>query len=226
VSERERMLERLLAGDADVRDPAVQELFQRDPSAKEEYAALRELEGALERQGDRTRDMLASAERLEDPAGAQRVQASLRELATGGSPTAPSALGGARRLALALAAAALVALAWGLWMRGDRTEPEIAMGDDSAKLSLASPVGAVRAYAPFQWSGARQPGDSFEVRVFDAGAQGAGPMLESGTVFELSWDPKGQAPQTWPAKIQWTLTHYDSSGGRIESRSAEAWLQP
>lgn len=227
MSEREQLLERLVSGETDTRDPAVQRLFARDPSARVELEALRDLELSLERQGDRARDVVEASRGLRAEGEARRVLAGVRRLASREPTPARTPLRRLNPAWIALAAAALVALAWGWWARSNTPEPEIKLGTESSQaLAIGSPVLGVHAYGPFVWTGLRSRGDFFEVRVYDATVPGAEPILESGTVLEFTWDPGAEVLSSLPAKIQWTLTRFNSSRVQVESESAEAWLDP
>jgi hypothetical protein len=239
MSDRDSLLERLLSGETNAADPAVQRLFERDPAARAEYEALRALESSLERQGDRAREVVAAAQKLPDRVGAQQVLTTLTKLAgerpgTAAAPATPRPqTASSKRLApvwLALAAALVAALAWGWWIRSQKATPEKEILLDTpsgiTELVLVSPVGAVKQYLPFQWTGELDPGGWFEVKVYDADRPGSEPIAQSGTVMASQWSPdSGRAPSTWPGRISWSVTRYDGAG-LFHTKSAMASLLP
>jgi hypothetical protein len=220
----------------------VRKLFERDPSAREEYEALRSLESSLERQGDRAREVIEASQRIPDRVGAQQVLATLTKLAeqSPSTPAAPAAPAVPRalppprkRLApvwFALAAALVAALAWAWWARPQKAPPEKEILLDSptgaAELALVAPVGPVKQYAPFQWTAELQPGGWFEVEVFDPNRPGH-PFLRSKTVLETHWSPPpDQEPDSWPPRIEWKVKQFDRAGNLQDNESILASLQP
>jgi hypothetical protein len=233
MSERDSLLERLLSGETNAADPAVQRLFERDPAARAEYEALRALESSLERQGDRAREVVEAAQHLPDRVGSQQVLATLTRLAEQGPGAALRPTATRRRLGpawLAVAALVVAVLAWRWWSHSNQTQREILLGPDTpagAALAPISPVGPVKEYPPFTWSSELQPGGWFEIAVYDADRPGSDPFLESGTVLENRWSPDAsQLGSPWPARIRWTVTRTDRAGIPGPPESAEAWRLP
>jgi hypothetical protein len=213
VSDRDLLLERLLSGEADALDRDVQELFARDPSARVEFEALQALERSLERQGDRAREVVETSRQLGDEAGSRHVREVLGDLAAHRPAPVRALLRRRDRVALALAAAVLLAIAWGVWSRRAEPEPEIAMGPEATDaLVLLRPRGVVDGYAPFEWTGRLDPGGWFQVSIYDPSAPlGSEPLFRSGSLRDNQWTPES-AQALWPATIQWTVSSFDVSG--------------
>jgi hypothetical protein len=235
MSERDDLLERLLSGETNAADPAVQRLFERDPAARAEYEALRALESSLERQRDRTREVIEASQKLPDRVGAQQVLVTLTKLAeqrpaASPAPSATRDLPSAhKRLSpvwFALAAALIAALAWAWWTRSQKTAPEkeiLLSTPTGSELVLMSPVGPVKQYLPFQWTSELQPGGWFEAEIYDPEVSLSDPILVSDTLYEPRWvapSPSGG----WPARIVWLVKRIDAHGIPDAQVSAEASL--
>jgi hypothetical protein len=227
VSDRALLLERLLSGEIGASDPAAQRLFERDPSAREEYEALRALELSLERQGDRTRVLIEVAGGPQVPGSETGIRRKLEQLS--GTPTKSFTATRRKwlRWAATCAAATLLVL---VWMRGSDdppTQEELKLSDSqSSGVQAIEPRGQVAAYAPFRWSGALQTGGWFQVEAYDDSAPpGSEPFLSSGALLENQWIPP-VPPSTWPRAIRWTVLHFDSSGHGRRSDWFSASLSP
>jgi hypothetical protein len=213
MSDRDQLLERLLSGEASPADPAVRALFERDPTAREDYEALRELEGSLERQGDRAREVVEASQRMPTRVGAEQVLATLTRIAQDAPAREVPTRRRIRPVWLALAAGLIAALAWAWWSRSKdpAREPEILLDPGgSAELVLQSPIGPVAQYAPFEWVSELAPGGWFEVEISDPDRPESEPM-RSPTLYESRWDPPVPAGG-WSARIVWTVKRIDASG--------------
>ena len=219
--ERERLLERLLAGDVSESDADVKASLSSDADLEREWSEMRAIQRELEA-GATEREVLAEIEGAEWAEG-ERVAAEVVER------WRKPADAPARRWPLALAAAVLIGL--GIWLAVPNEPeshlrhallPDVPIGGEPSdtdantdaeprllgpELGGVHPEGDVERYSPFTWDQELESSSwSFELIVYDA-REGAGLARVAGPIrlTEATWRPDPQDELEWPNEILWTI---------------------
>ncbi len=194
---------------------------------RDELERLLDAAGARERQ-----ETLAEAERLDDAPGQEAARRTIEREAS----RAPRTL---RTVALVAAAAVLVTVT--VWLAGRSASPS--GGGDApyfigeGGVEIVRPTRASEPFAPidpggalapgvgrraFAWSSPRDPGDVFELRVFDdAAGPGAEPVLVVRELEETTWSPTEEECLRLPARFRWEVRRLSPTGEVIGSAAAE-----
>ena len=227
---RER-IRAVVADDLDERDPALQRQLSDCAECRSELAGLRRAQGLLDQVAAEEREVLGSLDRnRRDPRIGEFVRARIAERQVASAPppapplrVVPPAPAVPRRRALwvAAAAAAVIAAGWLAKLLLDRApqrsqSPVLGPSDDSAALS---PSGKVASYAPMTWNLTLQPGERFQLVVWDdvEGARAA-PRLDT-PVDENRWIGE---TTSWPGRIRWEVRVIDATGQVVLTRRARA----
>ena len=225
-ADEDELLERLLAGDLDEGAGEVHAAFAADPSLREHYDALVEIQRGLDA-GAIQEAVLEEARTGSWPEGEARLEETLRREAPV-SLRRPLAgrrpLVSHRRFALVAAAAALFATI--LIYGGFSTdEPPMLLGQVPPG---ASPIGDVEVYPPFRWDlELESPAWRFEFVVYDA-TEAAGLKRIVGPLHldQSEWQPKQDESLDWPSEILWTVGLVSAGGQVQEPYTVRARLSP
>jgi len=197
-------------------------------------AALSELEDVRARL-----DVLGAAERATalaeadagGPAPGEEAAQRALEAALRGPDRTPEgpAFGPAWILALSLAAAAILVFtvlrdAW-VVPDADPADPGGSVFLSSSEIELLSPVGSVREWGTFAWRYDVRVGATFTIRIWDADAEAADPVLTVPQLDEDTWTPTTDDLEKIPKRIRWTVLAIDATQRSVESEPASAWLQ-
>lgn len=210
LSERERLLQRIVTGELAPDSPEVHAVRMTDAAFAREVDELRELAAAIEEIGAGVRaDLERASGPAADDADDARTRAFVRER-LGPRASTPWL----RRSALAAIAGviALLFLYRPLYRPDPASEPdpgtEVLLGE--RRLELFEPLGTVEAFTVFRWRAPRAPGSYNVVRVLDP--RTGDELARSDATSATSWEPGSDATARWPEDIAWEVEWNDGSG--------------
>ena len=203
---RRRLIESLGGDEADV-DPTLSTV---------ELERLARFHDRLLLAGDQVRQDLDSAARHDWPAGAERVESTLRGLSR-------ERRRGSRRWMLGLAAAALAAAASYPWWKARRTDvflnlPGVAI----------SPIDAVDAFDRFEVECAQRSDHGYDFLFEVTDPDGARPSIRSPRLSEPRWIPDAPTRQLLEKmrSVRWIAYAIEHATGVEDPvASGEAWLR-
>ena len=212
-ADRESLLTRLLTGVLDPASDEARAAFDGDAGLREEYEALRGLEGQITAAVDEHRSALEEVARTSGAPGEQAVAGLMRaHFGQPERPAVPSGRGSNPWLRwLPIAVAAAIALV--LWQRSPEpaplADPGPVMGQGVRDLF---PAGEVDQLTEFTWRADAARGSAYRVIVYNQGDSEPRRILtESGDLDEPRWIPDTQEIEAWPRTIHWEVHVLDGA---------------
>lgn len=213
--EHARLLAELVASEEP--DPAVAEELRACATCAPELARLEALRAALDDAGDEEARHLDAAAELADPPGANRVEDTLRALASErpGGPTRswPGWL-------FALAAALLATTAWFVLADRESSSTGASPGaydvlgtDPDAPVRLLAPLGDVDRFDAFHWEGELPRAGTWRLRVWSH--EDGEVLLDERDLTANRFELAVRRTTDWPERIRWRV-----EGRTIDGRAA------
>jgi len=207
--EHEGLVERILVGDLDETADEARAVLDSCAECRDEFAGMRAITAELDAAGRHERHVLEDAHALDDAPGLDAVG----PVASGPRPTARP-----QRTAWIVALAAGLMLAFvlkGSFTIDEGGAGEVQMGGE--EIVLGSPSGSVPAFVIFEWTAERAENESFELLIWDDGAQALETPIERVQGIEATqWTP-GQGKTDGWRTIRWRVDLYDDSGEFVRS---------
>ncbi len=223
AKEHEAVLQQIVTGELDAAEGRAAELLAECATCRSRLEELRALAQNLSATFRVERDALAEAAGLTDAPGEAAVAAAVRAR-------------GKRRVArrtfwiaaVAAAAAAVLAVVGDRLLRGSRSGveelPHDLILDGGGTLTVERPIGTVDSYLPFRWTSDAQPGWYYYVEVRDDTDERRDELLAEAERWRTNeWSPSPERG-TWPDRIVWSITVYDSTGNDVGSLVVRARL--
>ncbi len=218
LSDRDRLLARLLTGELDPHGAEGQRLLEGDAELRADFEAMTGVAGRLDAAAAAEEELLA--EMSPDEADERRTRAALE-----GIWGAENGAGGTRRsrplVWWGLAAGVLLAAALAfVFLRGGRaSDPVDPIELGGEQLECLAPVGEVDDFSTFRWHSELPPGYRFELVVRDA-ASGEVVFSQEDLLEHECPVPEEQA-RGFPDAVTWSVLAR-APGGDEAARSPEA----
>ena len=210
--EHAALIERILIGDLDESSGEARALLESCGDCRDELSGMRAITAELDAAGRHERRVLEEAQALEDAPGLSAV----------GPDAMPPVIARQRRLTWIYALAAglmIVFVMKGSFTTGNGESREVQMG--AGKIVPGSPSGTVPAFVIFEWTAERGEGESFELLVWDDGAEASeSPLARAQGIEATEWTPEQGTTDGWRT-IRWRVDLYDDSGEFVRSSSVQ-----
>ena len=213
--EREELLRLVTTGELQPKSERVMRAVRLDEAFARELEELLGARRRLERVTDQARAVMADAADLEAVPGTQVVRDYVRARV---EQERSKRIRRAWSVYGSLAAAVLAFFLYLAVGRQERADEDFPLG--SGALRCVSPCGPVEQFDVFRWE-TELVGGRFEILIL--GEDGA--ELDRAEVRGREWFPESERLSSWPSRIEWELTWFDSTDRPVESLSVQAWLR-